>query len=167
MPILDMPLILETRRNHALEHATLHILAEKFPRKPLAGHSNPTGFLVFGDVPTEEVRAAVVVALTRLRAGERHLAIHGGCGTNYAISILAAGLLAWLGLTGANSRRSRLWRLPLVIPLAVLGFFISQPLGPVLQRRVTTQANPGGMQIEDVYPINCGRFKIHRVITQV
>jgi hypothetical protein len=46
--ILDLPLILETRRNHALEHATMHILAAKYPEQHLAGHSNPTGFFILG-----------------------------------------------------------------------------------------------------------------------
>jgi hypothetical protein len=41
--ILDLPFVQETRRNHALEHATLHMLARKYPDKPMAGHSNPTG----------------------------------------------------------------------------------------------------------------------------
>lgn len=166
MPLFDLPLVLETRRNHALEHATLHILAEKFPGRPLAGHSNPTGFLIFGQVPTEDVRAAVVQALTRLRSGERHLAIHGGCGTNYATSGLVAGSLAWLGLAGAKSWRSRLWRLPFVVMLATFGFVFSQPLGPILQARVTTESEPGGMQIEDIYPIMSERFKVHRIITR-
>ncbi len=44
--LLDLPYILETRRNHALEHATLHMLAREH-QGPMAGHSNPTGFFIF------------------------------------------------------------------------------------------------------------------------
>ena len=44
--ILDLPLILETRRNHALEHASIHLLSHKNPGKRMAGHSNPTGFFL-------------------------------------------------------------------------------------------------------------------------
>jgi large subunit ribosomal protein L3 len=36
--ILDLPLILETRRNHALEHASIHLLSHKNPGKRMAGH---------------------------------------------------------------------------------------------------------------------------------
>jgi len=34
MNILDIPLIARTRRNHALEHATIHVLSEHEPRRP-------------------------------------------------------------------------------------------------------------------------------------
>ena len=74
--ILDLPFVLETRRNHALEHATLHVLAESHPGAPMAGHSNPTGFFNLGNLPTAEVQSAVTQALSRLRAGESQLAIH-------------------------------------------------------------------------------------------
>jgi hypothetical protein len=78
--ILDLPFILETRRNHALEHATLHMLAHTH-KINMAGHSNPTGFFIFGEVRTDEIRAAVDEAYSRLRSGEKGLAIHPGCGT--------------------------------------------------------------------------------------
>ena len=55
--ILDLPFILETRRNHALEHATLHMLARTH-KGSMAGHSNPTGFFLLGDFSTQEVWAA-------------------------------------------------------------------------------------------------------------
>jgi len=163
MTLLDLPLILETRRNHALEHATLHILGQRFPRLRLGGHSNPTGFFILGDVPVTAIREAVVQALTRLQSGERHLAVHPGCGTNYAVSGLFAGLLAWLGMGNARSGRERLARLPFVVMLATLGFIISQPLGPILQARVTTEANPADLTIVDIYPIWPG---VHRVVTR-
>lgn len=163
MSILDFPLLLKTRRNHALEHATLHILGGRFPARRLAGHSNPTGFFILGDVPTPAVREAVVQALTRLQTGERHLAVHAGCGTNYAVSGLAAGLLAWLGMSGAKSGRERMLRLPFVVLLATLGYIITQPLGPILQARVTTEAEPGDTTIVDIYPV---WRNVHRVVTR-
>ena len=75
--LLDLPLILETRRNHALEHATLHLLARSY-RTSMAGHSNPTGFFLLGDLNTEDVRIAVTEAYERLNAGESGLAVHPG-----------------------------------------------------------------------------------------
>ena len=56
--ILDLPLILETRRNHALEHATLQVLARKYSNQSMGGHSNPTGFFLFGDFQKEDISAA-------------------------------------------------------------------------------------------------------------
>src|SRR5512140_589056 len=129
--LLELPFVLETRRNHALEHATLHVLSAKYPAKPMAGHSNPTGFFILGDLTTQDVQSAVTQALTRLRAGESELAIHAGCGTNMATSGLVAGTFAWFILRGGKTTFSRLMRLPFAILFALVGLAISQPLGPV------------------------------------
>jgi hypothetical protein len=95
--ILDLPYILETRRNHALEHATLHMLARTH-KINMAGHSNPTGFFIFGELLTEDIRSALNEAYRRLRAGERGLAIHPGCGTNLVATAFLPGTLACLWL---------------------------------------------------------------------
>ena len=93
--ILDFPPFLATRRNHALEHASLHVLARKYKDQNMAGHSNPTGFFLFGDMSLEDIRNAINEATTRLRAGESGLAIHPGCGTNLAASTLVPAAFAW------------------------------------------------------------------------
>ena len=41
-----LPLVGAVRRNHALEHATMQVLAEKYKGVPMAGLSNPQGFLL-------------------------------------------------------------------------------------------------------------------------
>ena len=165
-PILELPFIQETRRNHALEHATLHVLAEDHPATPMAGHSNPTGFFILGNFPTQEVQSAVTQALARLRLGERDLSIHAGCGTNLATSALMAGTFAWLVLRGGKSGLSRLLRLPLAVAFALAGLAISQPLGPIIQSRITTDAEMASLQIVDVRPTLRGRVTAHRVITK-
>ncbi|MGZ6316376.1 MAG: DUF6391 domain-containing protein [Anaerolineales bacterium] len=164
--ILELPFVLETRRNHALEHATLHVLSAKYPAKPMAGHSNPTGFFILGNLPTEDVRTAVTQALTRLRAGERELAIHAGCGTNIATSGLVAGTFAWFILRGAKSTLGRVLRLPVAILFALVGLAVSQPLGPVIQAKITTDADMGNLQVTDVRPTMRGQVTAHRVLTQ-
>src|SRR5262245_7372193 len=138
--ILDLPYVLETRRNHALEHATLHMLAAKYPKQPMAGHSNPTGFFILGNFSAEEVTDAVIEAMSRLRAGEHDLAIHAGCGTNLATTVLLAGALAWFALRGARSTFGRILRLPFAVAFAAFGTVLSRPLGPVIQQRITTEA---------------------------
>jgi hypothetical protein len=163
MNILDAPLISETRRNHALEHATIHILSERFPGRGMAGHSNPTGFFLIGELPTEHVREAVTEALTRLQNGERQLAIHPGCGTNYIVSGALAGSLAFLGMSGTKNGRERLERLPVVILLSALGFMLAQPLGPALQDGVTTDPNPGSLSVADISLVS---KNVHRVVTK-
>jgi hypothetical protein len=163
--LLELPFVLETRRNHALEHATLHVLADKYPTKPMAGHSNPTGFFILANVPTEDIQAAVTQALTRLRAGEHDLAIHAGCGTNLATSALVAGTFAWFILRGGRSTLGRLLRLPLALMFALVGLAVSQPLGPLLQAKVTTDAEMGNLQLVSITPAVEGRVQAHRVRT--
>ncbi len=166
MTLLDIPVIQRIRRNHGLEHATIHILSQRFPHKPLAGYSTPGGFFIFGDVPIDDLRASAEQALVRMRNGERELAIHEHCGTNYVVSGAVAGGLVWLGMAGANGNREKAERLPLVIVLAILGLILSQPLGPALQARVTTSGNPGGLAIVKIFPLRVGPVVLHRVTTQ-
>lgn len=160
--ILDLPYILETRRNHALEHATLHMLARKH-KINMGGHSNPTGFFIFGELPTGDVRTALEEAYSRLRSGERGLAIHPGCGTNLVATAFLPGTLAYLPFQSARSTRGRLLLLPIALFLGVFGFFMSKPLGTWMQRNWTTEANLGNMQIVDVSLVRKG---MHRIVTK-
>jgi hypothetical protein len=160
--ILDLPYILETRRNHALEHATLHVLARTH-KTSMAGHSNPTGFFILGELLTEDIRTALNEAYTRLRAGEKELAIHPGCGTNLVATAFLPATMAWLPISSVRSNRWRLLLIPLAIVFGVFGFFLSKPLGPWLQRNITTEANLGKMQIVDITLVRKG---VHRIITK-
>ena len=166
MTILEVPIISRIRRNHGLEHATISLLSQRFPYRRLAGYSFPGGFFLLGDVPTEHVREAVVQALVRMNNGERYLAVHPNCGTNYAVSGFLAGTLAWLGMAGAKKKRDQVERLPLVIFLATLGFILGASLGPKVQERITTSGDPQGLTVVDIFPIRFGQFSLHRVITE-
>jgi hypothetical protein len=163
MKILDLPPYLATRRNHALEHATLHILARKYDDKKLAGHSNPTGFFLFGDIALEDIRNAINEAMTRLRAGEKELAIHPGCGTNLATSMALPATFLLLPFQGSRSTRWRILLLPVALMLAAFGYFLSKPLGPWLQRNITTEANLGNMQVVEIVSVRKG---VYRVMTK-
>lgn len=162
MKILDIPPYLATRRNHALEHATIHMLARKYKDKNLAGHSNSTGFFLFGDMTTEDIRNAIDEAMIRLRAGESELAIHPGCGTNFATSMVLPMTFASVPFQGTRSTR-RLLLIPLALMFAVFGYVLSKPLGPWLQRNVTTEADLGDMQVREIIPVRKG---VHRIITK-
>ncbi len=131
-----------------------------------SGFENPTGFFILGNLPTDEVQSAVTQALTRLRAGERELAIHAGCGTNLATSALLAGTFAWFILRGGKSAFGRMLRLPFAFTFALVGLAVSQPLGPVIQAKITTDADMGNLQVVEVRPTLRGRITAHRVITK-
>lgn len=153
------------RRNHALEHATLHVLSERYRPIRLMGNASPWGFCIYGAVPTEAVRAAAEEALRRLRNGERHLAVHPTCGSTLAVAGVLAGLGAFLVLGGrARGWLQRLRRLPLAWLAATLGIVLAQPLGLLLQARLTTQAEVGNLRIVGVarmvelgIPVHCVR----------
>jgi hypothetical protein len=161
--ILDLPYLLETRRNHAVEHATLHVLARKYKNMSMGGHSNPTGFYLMGNFTKDDIMTAAAEAMERIRAGERELAIHEGCGTNMAASMLIPATFAFLPMSRARSTTWKLMLVPFAVVLAVFGYFLSKPAGPWLQRNVTTETDLGGMRIVDIIPVRKG---LHRVITK-
>ena len=126
----------------------------------MGGHSNPTGFYLMGGFSKEEIQEAADEAMRRIRAGEKELAIHEGCGTNIATSTLLPAMFAFVPMQQARSNIWRVFLIPFAIGLAVIGYFLSKPLGPWLQRNVTTEANLGNMRIVDIIPVRKGLFRV-------
>jgi hypothetical protein len=165
--ILEYPLISRIRRNHGLEHATLHVLAKYLPHTMLGGHSDTGGFWIIGDVPSETLHAAVQEAISRLRAGESNLAIHPNCGTNYATMGALAGLAGAASMFGSGKQfRDKLNRLPVAVALATLAVIISRPLAFRIQERVTTSGNPGSLEVTQISHQQHGRMTVHRIQTR-
>jgi hypothetical protein len=155
------------RRNHGLEHATLHILAKRYPKTSLAGHSDMGGFWILGDVEAEDVRSSVNEALQRMQDGEEELAVHPNCGTNFVTAGTFAGVAASLAMFGAGRRfRDRLERVPLAASFATLALMFAQPMGLLVQEHLTTSGNPGDLEVVDIVPSNRGRIKAYRVTTR-
>jgi hypothetical protein len=165
--LLEIPVISRIRRNHGLEHATMNILAKSLPHTMLMGHSDPGGFNIIGEVPSETLHAAVDEAILRLRAGETQLAIHKNCGTNYVASGVLAGLAGAAAMFGSGRHvRDKLARLPFAAVLATIALVLSQPLGLILQERVTTSGNPGTLEVTMISHRHQGRVTIHRIQTR-
>lgn len=165
--LLDPSRLLRIRRNHGLEHASIHVLTEKDPGRAIAGHSDSHGFWLFGNLSLEETRAAVEDALQRLRAGEHQLAVHPNCGTNLVVSGAAAGIFGALSMTGAGSKRTALLeRLPLAILLSTLALVAARPLGMRLQEKITTSGDPGHLEILEIRQSRSGNLILHRVETR-
>jgi hypothetical protein len=163
---LELPPVSRLRRNHGLEHATLHILAQRRPGRSLAGYSDLRGIWILGDIETADLEAAVNEALLRLSTGESQLAVHPFCGTNMVTTGVLAGGAAALAMFGAGPRfRDKLERLPLAISLATLGLILGQPLGMTLQKQVTTSGVPGSLHIVRIIPQPRGRIMAHRIVT--
>ncbi|MEP7290412.1 MAG: DUF6391 domain-containing protein [Chloroflexota bacterium] len=169
-PVLDLPLVRRTRRNHGLEHATIHILSDRVKNLRMAGRSGESGFILLGEAPTEQVEAAVRDALRRMRAGEHGLAIHPNCGTNLVTTGLLASVAAMLGLSGAN-RRDAWNRLPTVMLLIMITLIFSPALGMSLQKHLTTDGDPADLEVISITrsqmqtPVSSSPMTIHKVVT--
>lgn len=167
-PLLEADIIRRIRRNHAFEHATIHMLNRQ--RYRLSGRSSPNGFVIVGDVPTEKLEAAAHEALRRMQRGEHHWAIHPNCGTNLVTTGLLMTIIAAFGFTGA-SRKSAWERFPYVM-LVMMGASIYSPtLGAALQQHITTKGDIGDLELVSVtrreikMPLG-GKAILHHVITQ-
>jgi hypothetical protein len=164
--LADDNLIGRVRRNHGLEHATLHILGGMLPRQPMAGHSDWNGFWILGNVSTETLVAAVEQALERLRNGEANLAVHPNCGTNYVTAGVLAGSVAGLVMLGSRRRVSDVIdRLPLAVTLATVALMVAQPLGLIIQERLTTSGIPGSLRVVDISQRRKRNVTVHRILT--
>ncbi len=155
-----------TRRNHGLEHATLNLLAKTHPGKPYAGHSDGGGFWILGDIPTEVLSSTVSEALGKLKAGQEDLAIHKNCGTNLLVSGFAAGLAGAAGLIGVGKRaRDKFERIPVITLFSVIALIATRPLGPLLQKKVTTSGDPGNLKIASISKHKLNGTPAHRIKT--
>ncbi len=169
-PVLDLPLVRRTRRNHGLEHATIHVLSGRIKDLRMAGRSTNSGFVLLGEAPTEQVEAAVRDALRRMRGGEHGLAIHPNCGTNLVTTGTMTTVAAMLGLSGA-SRRDAWNRLPTVLLLVMGALLFSQPIGMALQKYITTDGDPADLEIVSITrsqmqtPLSTNPLTVHRVRT--
>lgn len=153
-------LIEATRRNHALEHATIAVLLSKLGVAiRLAGRSTPSGFVIMGNIPTEALKEATQEGLRRLQAGEEDLAISPLCGTNLAVGGILAGAAATLAL----GRKGRWEGLPNAILAAMMALLVAQPLGRLAQRHLTTSTALAGVTVKGITRKSSGHRTIHTV----
>ncbi len=170
-PILEFSFIRRTRRNHALEHATIHVLTGKLKNTSMAGRSSESGFVLMGNVPTEEVEKAAQEALDRLGKGESHLALHPNCGTNLVTAGVFTTIAGYLGL-GAGKPRITPDRLSWTMMMMVIAIIASQPVGMKLQKYITTKDEPGDLELVGVtkrevrWPFFSRPITVHTVITR-
>ncbi|WIG58469.1 MAG: hypothetical protein OJF49_001215 [Ktedonobacterales bacterium] len=122
------------RQNHALEHATVTMLALISPDLVVSARSNTRGFAIYADLDPDLVRRAADEALDRLRAGEAELAIHPNCGTNLAVGMSLAMVGSLFALTAMRPRT----RIASAMASSLAGLAVARPLGMMVQRRLTT-----------------------------
>jgi len=161
MNVLELEPIVRIRQNHALEHATIHLLTRSDPTLRLVGRSTSRGFYIYGPVDTRALADATSEGLARLQAGERDLAIHPRCGTGIATAGVLAGLAAFVVLR--TRRKPGLSDLPAVMTATTLAVMVSQPLGLKVQQQITTTPDLQGVQISGVRRQESGQMITHQV----
>ena len=148
------------RRNHALEHATVAVMLSRLDGSArLAGRALPSGFILYGSIPTEVVQRSAEEGLARLQAGERQLAVSPLCGTNIAVAAILTGIFSVLTM----GDRRRLERLPSVFLASAFAMLLAQPLGRMTQKYITTRPDLDGVTLQGVEPSFGGR--VHKVRT--
>jgi hypothetical protein len=165
--LLRQPTLSRIRRNHGLEHATIHLLSQRYPQHAFIGRSDVGGFYIYGEVETSELIEITKEALARLQHGEHNLAIHPNCGTNLVTSGILAGGASFLALMGSEreSWRRRMDRLPHAVFLTMGALLIAQPLGRAAQRNLTVQADPEDLEILGIHRVGEEPRPFHRVAT--
>ena len=159
MNLLETAPISTIRRNHGIEHATVHVLVEHHPNVQLVGRADTRGFNIYGDVRTDWLESAAHEALARMQNGEGHLAVHPRCGTN----LVVLGLLTALAAFVALGRKPSIRKIPDVILATTLAGFVSQPIGLKLQEYVTTSPDARGAQVVGIHEQRMGGLKIQHV----
>ena len=148
----------DVRRNHALEHATVQLLIARLgPKLRLVGRAAGDGFRLYGHVPPQALAEAVREALTRLQRGEAHWAVTPLCGTNLA----TAGILASLATLFVASRTKEKVSNGIVAGIAAVT--VAQPLGRLIQEKLTTSADLADTELVSIESRPDGRY--HRIRT--
>ena len=155
-------IISRIRRNHALEHATIHLLSDKFKHFGAQGNATPAGFHlnIFGEITPEAVAAAAHDALERMKKGDHQLALHPNCGTVHLTMATAATLAAQgtfvLEQKRLGKEKADAWTflntLPTAILVVVVALIAARPLGMYFQS-FTTNGRPGDLRITAVRQI--------------
>lgn len=171
-PILSIPTIRRIRRNHGLEHATIHLLAQGKSNFKMAGRSDSRGFYLYGDTTAEEIERKAAEALRRMRDGQHELAIHPNCGTNLLTTGTLATLAAMIGFSGTDDNpERRMERFPTILLIVIGTLIVSPALGMAFQRHFTTLGDPGELEVVSIErrefgsPFGGGTMTVHRVDT--
>lgn len=153
-------LILRTRRNHALEHATIAVLFEREGNSGgIAALSDPWGFGILSGFHSDVVGEAAEEALQRLRAGQDGIAITDLCGSNLVVT----GALAAVTVMAAGGGK---WRnLPAAISAAALASLAAKPLGRWVQQTLTTDTT--GMHSLRIRSVRGRRLSETRSVARV
>lgn len=157
---MTFSLLERLRRNHAIEHASLHLLVRKMGPVRAVACSDWGGFTIYGDIKTQPLAEAAIEALQALQSGHAELAIHPHCGSNLTVSMFLGTLAA---ATWLIAKRRGFWGRLFALGLTIGAIGAAQPLSRIVQGRLLTHPDVRHARIRSVqrYPWRGGT--IHRV----
>ncbi|WP_408954399.1 DUF6391 domain-containing protein [Natroniella sp. ANB-PHB2] len=137
------------RQNHALEHATINVLEEKFGCQSLSGLAKEDGFYINGVVNPRFIEQAAQEGLARLQQGEVGLVVHRRCGTSIAVAnILASVIFLFLLI------QTGYFNILYVLLAIVVANLVGPVLGVMVQKRLTTSTKVDEVIIDETQLVN-------------
>ena len=124
-----------TKRNHALEHATILDLEHRSGKR-FSGRATAKGFRVCGPASPEEVRVAFEGVCRKVREGQTLSYVSPRCGSNVVTALgMALGLLLVVALGTVILQPSLALRLVALATVLVVFLGLRQGIGNAIQRR--------------------------------
>ncbi|MGI6367981.1 MAG: DUF6391 domain-containing protein [Anaerolineae bacterium] len=149
------------RKNHALEHATLHMLEQGPLPGPVAAHSDWNGITFYGRVDRDVLCRALTRALSALQAGESHLALHSRCGSTIAVPVLS-GLIIGLLLHHMSHTTRKESASALTLAGVLSPLLCAEPLALGAQKQLLTDPHVGSAELLTLRTLSFGRITLHR-----
>src|SRR5690606_15940908 len=103
-------------------------------------------FFIVGKVDAPLLESCAEEALGRLQRGESGLVVSPMCGTNLVVTGAVCAMATIMSLTLSRERRAQ-QRLGDAISASTIGAVAAQPLGRLVQERITTPAAHGDTQL--------------------
>lgn len=150
------------RRNHAIEHAAMHMLARSLRPLRLVARSDWDGYTIYGHIDTETLAQATQEGLRALQAGRAELAVHPRCGTGLAAHLFLAGAAFSLVSTAHKGKARGAAPLLAIAMIAGVAAF-GQPLSRAAQAHLFTSATLPGAHIVSIDRHTRGGVPVHRV----
>src|SRR5690606_14270353 len=142
MPLLNLVRrwLEDVRRNHGLEHATVAVLFARRGPQRLAGRASGNGFFILGNVDAVTLESCAQEALSRIQRGESNLVVSPMCGTNLVVTGGVCAVATMVSLTLSREKKPQ-ERLGDAISASTIGALAAQPIGRLVQEKITTMAD--------------------------
>lgn len=140
------------RQNHALEHATIHLIEDRFGSANIEGMAFENGFTLKVSLDPQIVLNAARSALKRVQNGESDLVVHPRCGTTIVVvNVLSSVLFLILLFISGN-----LGLINVLLAL-VIANFIGPFTSRIVQTGITTLKDLSDLEVTGVEVRNGSR----------